>query len=189
MTKKEIRNIYKRKRLLLKDSEQMWFNDLLLVQFQKLILPNADIILSYHPIQHLKEIDLSFIESFISFRNPSIQFVYPKLIDERGNMEATLESINVQYQLNKWHTLEAENAQTIDPLKIDIVFLPLLAMDKNGYRVGYGKGYYDRFLNRCKKNVYYIGFSYFEPIDEITDKQTFDVPLHIGITPYHIYEF
>lgn len=189
MTKKEIRNIYKQKRLLLKDNEQTQLNDLLLVQFQQLALPDAHIILSYHPIQQLKEIDLSFIESFISFRNPAVQFAYPKLTDDEGNMEVVIESADVQYQLNKWHMLEAKNIPTIDPSKIDIVFLPLLAMDKRGYRVGYGKGYYDRFLTRCKKNVCYIGFSYFEPIDEITDTQTFDVPLHIGITPYHIYEF
>lgn len=189
MHKQEIRSIYKQKRLLLTDSEQLRLEDLLLIQLQKLKLPKANIIFSYHPIQELKEIDLSLIESYIHFRNPSIQFAYPKLVDNKGDMEAVAEHLNTNYDINKWNIIEAKQSTIIDPLQIDIVFLPLLAMDKKGQRIGYGKGYYDRFLNRCRKDICRIGFSYFEPIDDVTDTHIFDIPLHLGITPYHIYEF
>jgi len=67
--------------------------------------------------------------------------------------------------------------------------VPLLAVDKKGYRVGYGKGFYDKFLPSCKKECLKIGFSYFEPVDEITDKDQFDVPLELCITPHNIYVF
>ncbi|MBU3714597.1 MAG: 5-formyltetrahydrofolate cyclo-ligase, partial [Ferruginibacter sp.] len=59
-----------------------------------------------------------------------------------------------------------------------------------GYRVGYGKGYYDRFIKKyCIENVLKIGFSFFEPIDEIADIHEHDVCMDYCITPETIYSF
>jgi 5-formyltetrahydrofolate cyclo-ligase len=69
------------------------------------------------------------------------------------------------------------------------VLVPLLAFDESGYRVGYGKGFYDRFLQQCRKDVLTVGFSYFDAIDKIEDTHQFDVPLNYCITPHRIYEF
>jgi 5-formyltetrahydrofolate cyclo-ligase len=55
--------------------------------------------------------------------------------------------------------------------------------------VGYGKGCYDRFLALCRPDIIKIGFSYFEPINEISDTDKFDIPLNYCITPERIYEF
>jgi 5-formyltetrahydrofolate cyclo-ligase len=55
--------------------------------------------------------------------------------------------------------------------------------------VGYGKGYYDRYLKRCAQDVVKIGFSYFDAIDAIEDINEFDVPLNYCITPMRVYEF
>jgi len=189
MTKKEIRNIYKQKRLQLSDDKTMHFHERIMIQLRDFTLPDAKIILSYHPILSSNEINAKLIELIIQFKTPAIQFVYPKLTDDKGNMAAVWEEANTDYQLNTWKIPEAINSQIIDPLQIDIILLPLLAMDKKGYRVGYGKGYYDRFIQHCRPDVYCIGFSYFEPIDEITDTNSFDVPLHLGVTPHHVYEF
>jgi 5-formyltetrahydrofolate cyclo-ligase len=65
----------------------------------------------------------------------------------------------------------------------------MLICDTKGYRVGYGKGFYDRYLAHCRKDVVKIGFSYFDPVEKITDTDQFDVPLTYCITPQHIYEF
>ncbi|HEX8461529.1 MAG TPA: 5-formyltetrahydrofolate cyclo-ligase, partial [Segetibacter sp.] len=73
--------------------------------------------------------------------------------------------------------------------EIDLVFVPLLAYDKRGYRVGYGKGFYDRYLSLCKPEVLKVGFSYFGPEESIDDTHQFDVPLNYCITPDNIYEF
>ena len=75
------------------------------------------------------------------------------------------------------------------PTEIDLVIVPLIAFDKMGNRVGYGKGYYDRFLKRCRKDCMKIGFSYFEPVEEIEDVNKLDVKLDIAITPDNIYQF
>ena len=74
-------------------------------------------------------------------------------------------------------------------LQVDLVLVPLLAFDTEGFRVGYGKGFYDRYLANCRADVVTIGFSYFGPVDKITDTGQFDVPLTYCITPQHTYEF
>lgn len=189
MTKKEIRAVYKQKRLQLSSSEVAYFHKRIAAQLKDCILPTAKIVLSYHPILSSNEINTKPFEVIIQSKIPNIKFVYPKLTNTKGNMEAVLETNNTSYQSNAWKIPEAISRKTINTLQIDIILLPLLAMDKKGYRVGYGKGYYDQFIQRCKPNVYCIGFSYFEPIEKITDASSFDVPLQLGVTPDCVYEF
>ena len=65
---------------------------------------------------------------------------------------------------------------------IDVVFVPLLAYDKLGNRVGYGKGFYDKFLSECKPGVVKIGLSFFEPEELIEDLFETDVKLDFCVT-------
>jgi 5-formyltetrahydrofolate cyclo-ligase len=75
------------------------------------------------------------------------------------------------------------------PEEIDLVFVPLLCVDKKGNRVGYGKGYYDKFLKECRRDIIKIGFSYFEPVEKIDDVNRYDVKLNYCITPESFYSF
>ncbi|MDQ3180555.1 MAG: 5-formyltetrahydrofolate cyclo-ligase, partial [Acidobacteriota bacterium] len=77
--------------------------------------------------------------------------------------------------------------ELIETEKIDIVLVPLLCFDRKGFRVGYGKGFYDRFLKNCRTDCLKIGLSYFAPIKEISDVQDFDVRLDFSITPEEIF--
>jgi 5-formyltetrahydrofolate cyclo-ligase len=70
-----------------------------------------------------------------------------------------------------------------------MAFVPLVAFDRKGFRIGYGKGYYDRYLKRCRPSIPMIGFSFFDPVERIRDINEFDVPLSLCITPSGIYEF
>ncbi|WP_185857863.1 5-formyltetrahydrofolate cyclo-ligase [Blattabacterium cuenoti] len=72
---------------------------------------------------------------------------------------------------------------------IEVIFIPLLIFDLKGYRIGYGKGFYDRFIPLCKKNVMKIGLSYFSPIKKIQNIHKNDLFLDIGITPSQIFLF
>jgi 5-formyltetrahydrofolate cyclo-ligase len=71
---------------------------------------------------------------------------------------------------------------------IDLVIVPLLAFDKYGNRVGYGKGFYDRFLSKCRSNVIKVGVSFFEPADRITDINPLDIRLDYCITPTRVWK-
>ena len=90
---------------------------------------------------------------------------------------------------NKYDILEPENAKLCTIEEIDIVLLPLLVFDKKGYRVGYGGGFYDRFLSKLPASTQLIGLSLFDPVEEIEDIDTFDKKMHYCITPREIYSF
>ncbi|AGW85909.1 5-formyltetrahydrofolate cyclo-ligase [Blattabacterium sp. (Nauphoeta cinerea)] len=72
---------------------------------------------------------------------------------------------------------------------IEVIFVPLLIFDLKGYRIGYGKGFYDRFIPLCEKNVIKIGLSFFYPIKKIENPHKNDLLIDIGITPNHIFFF
>jgi len=72
---------------------------------------------------------------------------------------------------------------------MEVVFIPLLAYDKNGNRVGYGKGFYDKFLAECNPNTIKIGLSFFEPEELISDINTSDVQLNYCVTPNKTFKF
>ncbi len=92
-------------------------------------------------------------------------------------------------KINKWGIPEPEDGLEIPANKIDVVFVPLLAFDLAGHRVGYGKGFYDIFLSGCKKDVVKIGLSLFEAEEKIPGILESDVPLDYCITPTQIYNF
>ena len=71
----------------------------------------------------------------------------------------------------------------------DVVLVPLLAFDLRGHRVGYGKGYYDRFLANCRPDCQKIGLSLFKPVDRITDAESTDVRLDACLAPTQTYFF
>ena len=69
-----------------------------------------------------------------------------------------------------------------DREKLDLVIVPGTVFDKNGNRIGYGFGYYDRFLKTIKKNVLKIGLAFdFQLVNHIP-REEHDVPLDIIIT-------
>jgi 5-formyltetrahydrofolate cyclo-ligase len=93
-------------------------------------------------------------------------------------------------ELNQWGILEPNPQSAIRyPLsEIDLVIVPLLGFDKQGNRVGYGKGFYDRFLARCRSNVIKVGVSFFDPIDGISDITPLDIRLDYCITPTRVWK-
>ena len=76
------------------------------------------------------------------------------------------------------------NRATCSPFplnQIDLIFVPGVAFDPKGYRIGYGAGFYDRFLPQCPQAVW-IGLAYKAQIVTDTFPQTWDVPLHQILT-------
>lgn len=113
----------------------------------------------------------------------------PKVMDDNGQMEAVLWTKEVSLVPNQWGILEPKSNRFIQPTQIETIVMPLLCFDKKGHRVGYGKGYYDRFLARCDKGVRAIGVSAFDAINKIDDVSEYDYQLNVAITPKKVYLF
>jgi len=94
-----------------------------------------------------------------------------------------------QLAVSKYGIPEPKYGKIIAPSEIDVVFVPLLGFDKKGYRVGYGKGFYDRFLAQCKKDCVFIGLSFFDEAVVIDEVHSNDIPLHYCVTPTSVYSF
>lgn len=96
---------------------------------------------------------------------------------------------NTNYFLNQLGIREPISSNQKDASLLEVIFVPLLIFDKLGHRVGYGGGYYDKFLGNIKDDVLKIGLSLFEPIDKIHDIERHDIRLDYSITPKRVYDF
>lgn len=189
MLKNEIREIYLEKRHQLSNKDLLILDDLLLIQLQNLYFDNPKVLLSYFPIENKNEPNTQLFNSYLKYNYAELEIAYPVSNFSNLSMKACLTNHTTEFQFNKYHIYEPVQVQEINLRNIDIVFVPLLAFDTLGFRVGYGKGFYDKFLQNHPVNLVKIGFSYFEPIDKIEDRNSFDVPLNYCITPHKIYEF
>ncbi|MBI3140034.1 MAG: 5-formyltetrahydrofolate cyclo-ligase [Sphingobacteriales bacterium] len=189
MTKKELRKLYKEKRKALTAAERSKLDDLLLIQFQQAAIPFIRSLFSYWPMEEQQEPNMHLFTDFMEFRNPELQIAYPRIDRLSETMVAVPAGAETIFEKNSLGIYEPQDTVITEPDSLDMAFVPLLAVDRQGYRVGYGKGYYDRFLADCRTDCLKIGFSYFEPLEQIRDKHEFDVPLNLCITPQSVYVF
>ena len=187
MTKKELRIKYKALRNSLSEND---------IEEKSLAIANKIISLPiweknyFHiflPIVEQKEIDTEFILHILSGKDKEV-LVSKSDFDTR-KMTHFLLTDNTRIKKNEYNIPEPVDGIEVPSNKIEVVFVPLLAFDKNGHRVGYGKGFYDQFLSECNADVLKIGLSLFEAEDDILDVFENDVKLDLCITPQETYFF
>jgi 5-formyltetrahydrofolate cyclo-ligase len=188
MTKEEIRILYKKKRRSISAAEKDKLEDLMLIQFQRLPIGIKNSIMSYAPIEAQNEFDPSLIEEYCDFKIEDALFIYPVVNRETDTMKSFIVPDGTLFEKNMYGIDEPVGGVRIYPEDIKMMFVPLLAFDTNGNRVGYGKGYYDKFIKLCDPSMIKIGFSFFEPV-VIDDVSAMDEKLDFCITPERIYEF
>jgi 5-formyltetrahydrofolate cyclo-ligase len=189
MNKKELRILYKNKRAIIDPRKRLQLDDLLLLEFQQFDYSAVRVLLSYWPLSNQSEPNTHLFSGYMRHMVPGLTIAYPLVNRADAQMTALSIHEDTVYHTNQWGITEPKEGTVIDPQQVDLVFVPLLAYDKKGYRVGYGKGFYDRYLAKCREDVVKIGFSYFAPVDKIADTDHFDVPLSYCITPQQTYEF
>lgn len=138
-------------------------------------------------IEAHKEINTDYILNILSGKDKNI--VISKSNFKSNTLTNYLLTDNTIIKVNSWGIPEPKDGIEINDNKIDVVFVPLLAFDTNGNRVGYGKGFYDNFLNSCKSKTLKIGLSFFEAESKIDGIQANDVALDYCVTPKKIYKF
>lgn len=188
MNKKDVRKFFSERRDQLDPDAREKLQDLILIRFQHFHFPFIDCAHSYLTIHEKNEPDPEPLIRSLAFRNPGMQLAVPRIINAT-EMASIIISDHTEFQKNEFGVLEPVEGEIISPMLIDLVIVPLLGFDKAGNRVGYGKGFYDRFLSTCREDVIKIGLSFFEPLEIIDDTNEWDIPLDYCITPQEAYEF
>ena len=139
------------------------------------------------PIIEQKEVNTEFILHLLSGKDK--ETVVSKCDFETRHLVHFLLTDNTKIKKNEYNIPEPVEGIEVPDAKIDVVFVPLLAYDEEGNRVGYGKGFYDRFLKKCRPETIKIGLSFFPPEEKIEDVSSNDIKLDFCVTPNGIIEF
>ncbi len=186
MTKTQLRARYKSKREHL---DQNRIDDLsLAIANMALQLPIWDAKF-YHlflPIVPLKEVNTEFLLHILQGKDKSV--VLSKSNFKTQTLQHYLLEDDTVIKTNSYAIPEPQDGLEVPVSKLDVVFIPLLTFDQHGNRLGYGKGFYDRFLAGCKPEVIKVGLSFFKAESSIPTTPT-DVALDYCITPEKVYTF
>ena len=189
MTKSELRDIYLNKRKAISAAEHANQSHLITQTFfEKIDLRNVRSLNCFISLKHKGEVETKDIFSRLWHDHPWIKTFAPRINVRSGKLESV--AINDQTNLveNKWKIPEPEGAPT-DRESLDLVIVPLLCFDESGHRVGYGKGFYDRFLAGCRQDCAKVGLSFFPPREQIDDIDQFDIPLDLCVSPGELFRF
>ncbi|RWU07668.1 5-formyltetrahydrofolate cyclo-ligase [Pedobacter chitinilyticus] len=186
MLKSAIRKEILQQRRELSEDEFLILNQLLLAQFKTIDFSGINSIHVFLPIVEKREPDTFLLIDWLQQNHSKMSIVV-----SRSNFSDHSMSHH-PYQkedlkANHYHIPEPQTTEIFEG-RIDMVLVPLLAFDQHGYRVGYGKGFYDRFLSEI--NTRKVGISLFDILPEdISDVHKDDIKLDLCITPKQIYSF
>lgn len=185
-TKAQLRRFYKEKRAQLSPEAIEEYS--LQIANEALKLPVWDKTY-YHvflPITDKKEVNTEYLLHILHGKDKSV--ILSKASFEMGEMKHILLQENTVLKTTTYGITEPVSGIEVSEKQLEVIFVPLLAFDVKGNRIGYGKGFYDRFLSKCNPNAVFIGLSFFEPEEEIVNEYI-DIPLHFCITPLKTYSF
>lgn len=83
-------------------------------------------------------------------------------------------------------TPKKEFIRLVDPNSVDLIIVPGVAFDREGYRIGYGGGYYDRFLSKISKEVPKISIAFDLQLVDKVPREDFDIPVDYIFTEKEI---
>ena len=185
MKKLELRKKYLEMRKTLSIDEVLLLSEKIyenfILQFNVIENQNVHVFLA---IEKFSEINTKFFLEYFWSKNANV-FV-PKV--EGGEMISVKLTKETKLEKSYWGILEPISDEN-ECSFFDYVITPLLYCDKNGNRIGYGKGFYDDFFLKINQNAKKIGVNFFSPIDFIEDVSESDVKLDYLITPEEILSF
>ena len=155
-----LRSHYKKKRLSLTKQEVDHLSQRVFKQLDKLNIWKFKHYHIFISISKYNELDTSSI--IYKLKSEQKIIIVPKI----SNNELVHVAINdeTEFSLNKYGIEEPSDGNHFIIENLDLIFIPLLAFDLEGHRVGYGKGYYDKFLKLTNNSSLKIGLSFFDPI-------------------------
>jgi 5-formyltetrahydrofolate cyclo-ligase len=189
MTKSELREIYLNKRKAVSAAEHRELShQIAQAFFEKIDLQTVRSVNCFISLKRTAEVETEQIFERLWQYHPRIKTFAPRINMRSGELQSVAINDQTNNVENEWQIPEPEGAPT-DPASLDLVIVPLLCFDEHGYRVGYGKGFYDRFLAGCRPDCQKVGLSFFLPVEEIDDIKEFDIQLDSCVTPSELFRF
>ncbi|ROI08198.1 5-formyltetrahydrofolate cyclo-ligase [Chryseobacterium sp. H3056] len=186
MTKAEIRKIYSEKKKNLTEVEVQTLSEKIYRNFaQKFPLSEEQKVHCFLSISKKKEVETAYFLKY--FFEKKVRVFVPKMVGE--NLIALEINSDTPLYENSLGIKEPIGEEDSGVKNFDLVILPLLYADKKGNRVGYGKGFYDRFLADINENVLKVGVSFFPPESPVEDVSEFDITLDYLVTPTEVLSF
>jgi len=169
--RKRILNIRKKK-----NNKNIKFSFLKIFKEIKKNISKKKIVGGYYPVNF--EIDILHI--FKELEMKGIQLCLPS-IKKNNEMDYYSWSTKNLLKLNKYGIPEPEQIKKVIP---DIIFVPLVAFDNRLFRIGYGGGYYDRYIGKIsnKKNLLKVGIAHSCQKINRVPTNNYDMKLDIIIT-------
>ncbi|MBC7566829.1 MAG: 5-formyltetrahydrofolate cyclo-ligase [Pedobacter sp.] len=186
MKKSQIRKFINEQRIQLSIPEVEGLSVKLLLQFKKLDFTAVDSLHIFLPIADKKEPDTFILIDWLLEHHPNIKIIVPKADFETSLMTHHVYPGREGLSSSLFNILEPMDSDLHNG-HVDLVVIPMLAFDLKGYRVGYGKGFYDRFLKGIQTRK--VGLCFYPPIETIEDVNEHDVRLDLCITPEQTYLF
>lgn len=188
--KQTIRKEYLAKRKALSPETIRALNHALLEQCRSLPFHQPAYIHLFLPIAAKNEVDTWPLAAWLREQFPAAKLVLSRSFLATGDMKHLVWDADTTLIENAVGIPEPDNGESVLPSRLDVVFVPLLAFDVSGHRVGYGKGMYDGFLRQCRPDVLSVGLSLFGPLPQpVSDAWDGDVPLKAVVTPEKVYYF
>lgn len=188
MDKKSIREHYLLKRTFLTPAEINSQSEIIserLLDFL-MLMPEIRHIHIFLPISRFNEVNT--FPLFERLQGSGYQLYTSEVNKSKDGLDTFEISEVEEFKLNSWGIPFPIGAVKVDPDKIQLVLIPLLAFDKKGHRIGYGKGYYDKFLSKMPESVLKVGLAFFPPESNIPS-ESHDIGLNYCFTPEKIYVF
>ena len=110
-----------------------------------------------------------------------VRLALPRILD--GDIHARAWAAGDPMHETSFGALEPADGTPIDPAEVDVVATPAVAFDRNGHRIGYGGGYYDRFLPATRDDALIAGVALgVQLLDEPLPGGGFDRPVDVVVT-------
>jgi 5-formyltetrahydrofolate cyclo-ligase len=187
-TKQELRSAYRQLRKNLKseevESKSKSINQQFLIWLSE--FGNLQHFHLFFPIDRFNEVNTFYIKDSLEGQNKTL---YTSQVNKANTELETLKlPKEVEFFRDEWGIPVPQESILVSPDKIEVVLVPLLAYDKFGNRVGFGKGLYDSFMGKLSPDVVKIGLSFYEPEEEILP-ESHDVRLNYCVTPEKSFTF
>lgn len=188
--KSQLRNTFKQQRVALTEQALASLNKSLREQLRHLDLQEVTYCHIFLPIRKFKEPDTFLWIADLSAAFPHLKFVVSRSEPSDSSLKHYLYAGEEALEISPWGIPEPlVTAVEVPVSAIDFVFIPLLVCDYKGNRIGYGKGFYDRFLAQCRSDVVKLGVSVFMPTAEVIPATAYDIAVDGCLCPSAIYWF